>query len=57
MVDMMGAPYSPALHVTERYRLIDYEEAQAAVGRNLKENTRISEVDSDQTYKGKRLST
>ena len=55
MVDMMGAPYSPALHVIERYRLVDYEEAQAAVARNLKENIRIAEVGSDQTYKGQRL--
>ena len=26
MVDMYGTPYSEALHVVERYQLLDYEE-------------------------------
>jgi len=55
MVDMYGAPYSPALHVVERYRMVDYDEAQAAVVRNLKENARVPDTASDLTYKGKRL--
>jgi hypothetical protein len=55
MVDMYGAPYSPALHVVERYRLIDYDEAQAAVARNIKENITIQEVDLDPNFRGKRL--
>jgi hypothetical protein len=55
MVDMYGAPYSPALHVVERYRLIDYEEAEAAVARNIRENIRTTDTASDLTYKGKRL--
>jgi hypothetical protein len=55
MVDMYGAPYSPALHVVERYRLIDYEEAQAAVVRNITENIRTTDTASDLTYRGKRL--
>ena len=55
MVDMYGTPFSPALHVVERYRMIDYEEAQAAVARNLKENIRVPDTAADPTYKGKRL--
>ena len=38
MVDMYGTPHSPALHVVERYRLIDYEAAKDAIERNDKEN-------------------
>jgi hypothetical protein len=30
MVDMYGTPHSPALHVVERYRLIDYDDAKDA---------------------------
>jgi hypothetical protein len=55
MVDMYGTPFSPALHVIERYRMIDYEEAQAAVARNLKENIRVPDTASDLAYRGKRL--
>jgi hypothetical protein len=55
MVDMFGAPYSAALHVVERYRLVDYEEAQAAVARNIKENIRTTDTASDLTDRGKRL--
>jgi hypothetical protein len=55
MVDMYGTPFSPALHVVERYRMIDYEEAQAAVARNLKENIRVPDTASDLSYRGKRL--
>jgi len=55
MVDMYGTPHSPALHVVERYRLIDAEEAKGALERNEKENSRgvYSEVDPD--YRGKLL--
>ena len=55
MVNMYGAPYSSALHVVERYRLVDYEEAQAALARNIKENTRVPDTASDLSYRGKRL--
>ncbi len=55
MVDMYGTPFSPALHVVERYRMIDYAEAQAAVARNLKENIRVPDTASDLGYRGKRL--
>jgi hypothetical protein len=30
MLDMYGTPHSPALHVVERYRLLDYEAAKEA---------------------------
>jgi hypothetical protein len=55
MVDMYGTPHSPALHVVERYRLINFEEAKGALERNEKENSRgvYSEVDPD--YRGKLL--
>ena len=55
MVDMYGTPFSPALHVVERYKMIDYDEAQAAVARNLKENARVPDTASDLSYRGKRL--
>ncbi len=55
MVDMYGTPFSPALHVVERYRMVDYDEAQAAVARNLKENARVPDTASDLSYRGKRL--
>jgi hypothetical protein len=55
MVDMYGTPFSPALHVVERYRLIDYDEARAAIARNSKENIRIDEVAADPSYTGKHL--
>ena len=29
MVDMYGTPFTAALHVVERYRMVDYDEAQA----------------------------
>ena len=42
MVDMYGTPHSPALHVVERYRLIDYDDAKDALERNDKENSRAA---------------
>ncbi len=41
MVDHYGTPYSEALHVIERYRLIDYETAKEALARDAKENWRF----------------
>ena len=41
MVDMYGTPHSPALHVVERYRLLDYEAAKEAEERGQRELTRI----------------
>jgi hypothetical protein len=41
MVDVYGTPHTPALHVVERYRLIDYEAAKAAEERAAKENLSV----------------
>ena len=38
MVDWYGTPHTPALHVVERYRMLDYEAAKEALARNAKEN-------------------
>jgi hypothetical protein len=40
MVDFFGTPYSEALHVVERYRLIDYEAAKEGLERDARENLR-----------------
>jgi hypothetical protein len=42
MVDMFGTPYTQALHVVERYRLINYEAAKAARERAGKDNFRMN---------------
>ena len=42
MVDMYGTPFTEKLHVVERYRLLDYDEAKDAVERNVKENSQAS---------------
>jgi len=56
MVDMYGTPQSPALHVIERYRLLDYEAARDAIERNEKENLRASGGgEFDTKYRGKVL--
>jgi hypothetical protein len=38
MQDLFGTPYTDKLHIVERYRLRDYEEVEAAIERNRKEN-------------------
>jgi len=61
MVDMYGTPHSPALHVVERYRLVDYNDAKDALERNAKENSYIPAtgatgiVEVDLNYRGKLL--
>jgi hypothetical protein len=59
MLDMYGTPFSPALHVVERYRLIDYAEARPAIERNSKENIRfgpfIQSLVFDPNYRGRHL--
>ena len=61
MVDMYGTPYTQALHVVERYRLLDYEEAKEGLERAAKENFRLPPdtisllADSDPNYRGKHL--
>jgi hypothetical protein len=41
MIDRFGTPYSEALHLVERFRLIDRDAADAAMQRNERENGRI----------------
>ena len=41
MIDRFGTPYSEALHLVERFRLIDRDTANAAMQRNERENGRI----------------
>ena len=53
MVDRFGTPYTQALHVVERYRLIDYEATKDGLERAEKEWPRIGGVDSG--YRGKGL--
>jgi hypothetical protein len=45
MVDWYGTPHTPALHVVERYRLIDDETAKEAQERSAKENVRLQAAD------------
>jgi hypothetical protein len=55
MIDRLGTPYTEALHVVERYRLIDYEAAKEAQERGWKEWIRIPSYPVDADYKGKGL--
>jgi hypothetical protein len=59
MVDMYGTPHSTALHVVERYRVLDYEAAKAAEERGQREIFRIPGSDPgfarNPDYKGKGL--
>jgi hypothetical protein len=59
MVDMYGTPYSPALHVVERYRLLDYEATIAAEERGQRNLRRLQGSDPgfqrNPNYKGKGL--
>ena len=62
MVDWYGTPHSPALHVVERYRLIEYGEAKDGLDRDAKENltgrtpdTGIEPFGMDPNYRGKYL--
>jgi hypothetical protein len=54
MLDLYGTPYTKALHVVERYRLIDYEAAKDGLERDAKEN-QIAEGRVDRNYRGKHL--
>ena len=57
MVDWFGTPYTEALHVVERYRLLDYEAAKGALERDAKENLQAggTPLAPDPDYKGKHL--
>jgi len=61
MADMYGTPHSPALHVVERYRLLNYDDAKDAMERNAKENSFVPAngatglVEFDPSYRGRVL--
>jgi len=60
LVDFYGTPYTEALHVVERYRLIDYEPAKEGLERDARENLRPARgADAgsapDYSYRGKHL--
>jgi hypothetical protein len=59
MVDMYGTPYSQALHVVERYRVLDYEAAKEAEERGQRGITRTQRSDPgfarNPDYRGKGL--
>jgi hypothetical protein len=42
MIDLFGTPYTERMHVVERYRLVDYEDAKDAMRRGTKENRRAA---------------
>jgi hypothetical protein len=54
MIDLYGTPYTDKLHVVERYRLLDYEDAKEGLERDAKENFRPP-VDINRNYRGKYL--
>src|ERR1700722_17518688 len=58
MLDMYGTPHSPALHVVERYRLLDYETAKEAEERGQRLLSRFGRDPGfarNPDYKGKGL--
>jgi hypothetical protein len=58
MMDMYGTPHSPALHIVERYRLLDYEAAKDAEERGQKGLSRFGRdpgLTRNPDYKGKGL--
>jgi hypothetical protein len=57
MLDMYGTPYTRALHVVERYRLLDYEVAREGLERDAKEFLVIpnTSMQRDPAYRGKYL--
>ena len=55
MVDWFGTPQTPALHVVERYRLLDYAAAKDGLDRAAKENLLPQPAAVDLSYRGKHL--
>jgi hypothetical protein len=55
MIDLYGTPYTKALHVIERFRLLDYEQAKAGLDQDRKENFQVQQDTIDRNYRGKHL--
>ncbi len=47
MVDHFGTPFTEALHLIERYRLVDYDTAKVALAQDAKENFRFNPNGND----------
>jgi hypothetical protein len=54
MIDLYGTPYTEKLHVVERYRLLDYEDAKEGLERDKQENQQPP-VGIDRHHRGKHL--
>ncbi len=46
MVDWFGTPYTQSLHVVERYRLLDFDDAREGLEQDAKENFRLLGADA-----------
>jgi hypothetical protein len=55
MIDLYGTPYTKALHVVERFRLLDYEKAKSGLDQDRKENFQVQQDTIDRNYRGKHL--
>lgn len=55
MIDWYGTPHTQALHVVERYRLVDYEQGKEGLERDAKENFQVQLETVDTNYRGKLL--
>src|SRR6266446_1626161 len=58
LADQFGSPFSGALHVVERYRMVDYEVAKALQERNVRNQGAVATEQAafvDENYKGKGL--
>ncbi len=59
MIDWYGTPFTKALHVVERYKLLEYEATKSAIERDAKEHYQNTNPDNgppvDLGYKGKGL--
>jgi hypothetical protein len=55
MIDLYGTPFTEKLHVVERYRLLDYEDAKEGLERDAKENQLVQRDTMDRKARGKYL--
>ncbi len=55
MLDWYGTPHTQALHVVERYRLVDYQQGKEGLERDAKENFQVQLDTIDPKYRGKLL--
>jgi hypothetical protein len=59
MIDWYGTPFTEALHLVERYRLLDYHATMEAIERDAKEHFQTANPDNgpavDRNYKGQGL--